>query len=244
MAESGEVGKANQLIVQMKTIFAFTYCFCKLPWAMNQGSKPAFQKRSQKTRDRIVAALDRLLLKREFSEIGVNDLADEAKISPGAIYRRFEGGVLAVLFELWQVELQRVARAPEAQLELSRYADLRSALHHVAEMGWSQLHRRAHVYRAVYIHARLRPELVPSRSDALEREALGGFRALLSAYDAEVRRSDKERAAAVIAYFFNTVMLERALFPERLPEWAKFPDSRAFASEVAELAYGYLTSSG
>jgi AcrR family transcriptional regulator len=105
---------------------------------MKQGSKPAVQRRSRQTRDRIVDAMDRLLLDHDFRDINVTELAAEAQVSPGAIYRRFEGGLLPVLFELYRVTLQRRAEAPEADLDLAAAGGLRPALRQFARTVWAE----------------------------------------------------------------------------------------------------------
>ncbi|HEX7080339.1 MAG TPA: helix-turn-helix domain-containing protein [Gammaproteobacteria bacterium] len=52
-------------------------------------AKPASQHRSREKRDRILAAMDRLLQKRPFSAISVADLAAEAGTPAATIYQRF-----------------------------------------------------------------------------------------------------------------------------------------------------------
>lgn len=200
------------------------------------------QSRSRQTRDRLVDALERLLRTRDFGDLNVADLAAEAEVSPGAIYRRFEGGLLPVLFELYRVTLERRVQAPEARIELESVGDLRAALHAITQAIWAQLREQAHVYRAVYLYARLRPD-VPSQAPLqVEALALAGVREVLEAYRKEIKRKDLERAAAAVAFFLNTVFLEQALFPERTPKWPGLRTKNAFAMEMAEFAYGYLTT--
>jgi AcrR family transcriptional regulator len=209
---------------------------------MKQGSKPAVQERSRQTRDRIVDALERLLRKRDFGDLSVADLAEEAEVSPGAIYRRFEGGLLPVLFELYRVTLERRVRAPAADIDVAAAGELRAALRAAARAMSAQLSEHAHVYRAVYLYARLRPDVPSEAPSQVEALALSGVRDLLKAFRTEVKRGDLERATATVAYFFNPSFLERVLFPERTPKWPKLVTKDAFAVEMAELAYGYLTA--
>jgi hypothetical protein len=98
------------------------------------------------------------------------------------------------------------------------------------------------VYRAVYLYARLRPDVPSQAPSQVEALALSGVRDLLKAFRTEVKRGDLERATATVAYFFNTIFLERVLFPERTPKWPGLVAKDAFADEMAELAYGYLTA--
>lgn len=209
---------------------------------MKQASKPAVQKRSRETRDRLVDALERLLRKRDFGDLSVADLAEEAGVSPGAIYRRFEGGLLPVLFELYRATLERRVESPAAIIKVEAMDGLHEALRAVARALAAQLKEQAHVYRAVYLYARLRPDVPSQPPRKVEALALGGLRELLEAFRKEIRRDDFEKAAATIAYFFNTIFLERMLFPERTPKWPALATAKdAFADEMAAVAYGYLT---
>lgn len=210
---------------------------------MKQASKPAVQKRSRETRDELIHALERLLRGRDFQDLSVQDLAEEAGVSPGAIYRRFEGGLLAVLFALWIATLERRAGSAEAQLNLGKMRSLRIALRRVAQIGWDQLRADAHVYRAAYLHARLQPNFKRLNAAAMEKAAVAGFCAIVAAFPREVKRRNPGRAAEATAYFFNTALVERALFPERVPSWARSTGDAAFIEQVAEFAYSYLATS-
>ena len=52
-------------------------------------AKPTSQQRSQEKRDRILTAMDALLLRKSFAEISVADLAAKAKVAQATIYQRF-----------------------------------------------------------------------------------------------------------------------------------------------------------
>lgn len=209
---------------------------------MKKGSKPALQRRSRQTRDSIVDALERLLREKDFAEISVGDLAEEAGVSPGAIYRRFEGGLVPVLLELSRVTVERRAASPAAQLDVEKIPNLREALRQVARIAWEQMRAHPHVYRAAFLHARLRPELVGEQRTDLEGQVFGGIRAILDAYRNEVGHTDLDRAAAMVAYVLNTMLVEHALFDDATPRWKALPRRASFADEMAAVAYAYLAS--
>ena len=79
---------------------------------MSQGAKPASQARSRATRDRLVAALDGLLREKDFESITIADLAREAGLAVGTVYRRFENkaarGRLKKTFQPGNLCLDRV----------------------------------------------------------------------------------------------------------------------------------------
>ena len=208
-----------------------------------QASRPAVQKRSRETRDELINALERLLRRSDFQDLNVQDLADEAGVSPGAIYRRFDGGLIAVLFALWHTTLERRTVSEEARVDFRKARSLRSALRRAAQIAWDQLRQDAHIYRAAYLHARLHPDVKRRSAAAMEKANVAGFRALLDAFPREAKRRDLERAAEATAYLYNTAFVERALFPERLPAWARSIGDAAFVEQVAEFAYSYLATS-
>ncbi len=207
-----------------------------------KGARPARQKRSQQTRDELLEALARLLRKRDFTDIGVAELAAAAGVSPGAIYRRFEGGLTEVLIELARARIDARVREADASINGLSSANLREALRAAARSVWRQATENAHIFRAAYVHARLRTALVKARPD-LEERSLAGFRAMLENFRSSVKRSDFDRAVMTVAMLYNTAFLERALFPDRLPAWSKKIDAETYAVEIAELAYSYLSTS-
>ena len=75
---------------------------------MAPGAKPAVQRRSQETRDKIVDALDSLLKEKDFEAISVTEIAQRASVSPASIYQRFSNrdAAVAILLELY---MRRVA---------------------------------------------------------------------------------------------------------------------------------------
>ena len=87
-----------------------------------KGAKPALQTRSQQTRDKLVAALERLLRNKPFEQISVAEIAQEAGVSVGAVYTRFENkdAFIPVLFDLYKARLQDHASDQKAEAEQTR----------------------------------------------------------------------------------------------------------------------------
>lgn len=206
-----------------------------------QGARPAQQDRSRQTRDDLIEALERLLRTRDFADIGVAEVAAAAGVSPAAVYRRFEGGLTEVLFELARNKIDARVREADAGAGAVSANDLRTSLQEAALSVWEQATESAHVFRAAYLHARLRTALAKAWPD-LDERSLSGFRSLLGAFRTEIKRADLNRAVATVATLYNTAFVERALFPDRLPAWSKRIDARTHAHEVAELAYSYLST--
>ena len=96
----------------------------------NSFARPAIQARSIKTQKKLMDALEGLLRKKDFDAISVPDLAAEAGVAVGTVYRRFENkeALIPLLFELWKARsaLQMETAAVEADEVAS--ADLRQLL--------------------------------------------------------------------------------------------------------------------
>ena len=75
-------------------------------------AKPTSQQRSQEKRDRILTAMDALLLRKSFAEISVADLAAKAKVAQATIYQRFSNAdaTASVLMELYFRHVEAWAR--------------------------------------------------------------------------------------------------------------------------------------
>ena len=75
-------------------------------------AKPTSQQRSQEKRDRILTAMDALLMRKSFAEISVADLAAKAKVAQATIYQRFSNAdaTASVLMELYFRHVEAWAR--------------------------------------------------------------------------------------------------------------------------------------
>ena len=210
---------------------------------MSQGARPIFQKRSQETRDKLVKALENLLHKKSFEELTVSEIAAEAGVSPGSIYRRFKNkeAFIPVLFEIYLVRMEEWSKRPEAQAELEDFSNLRNALKFAANAVWAQLTDQAHILKAVYIYVRLRPELMGQEWEKWEKQSLEAFTAIIDHFSDEIKHKDKKKAASMVTLLFNTVFVEYGLFEQENPNWDLDMDGEEFAQEVADMAYGYLT---
>lgn len=195
-------------------------------------AKPASQRRSQHTRERLLAALDRLLRIRPFEQIGVTELAREAGVAAATLYQRFSNthAMAAVLLELYYRSVEDWAHRPRrpAAVPPSLYA----ALHAIAVDGVRQVQALGHVMRPAYLYSRQHPERVGADWSRLEGLAQRGFEALLDRYAADVQVPDRQRAAAVLCRLFNLQLLGPLLHGK--------PEGKRFAEELATLAYRYI----
>lgn len=207
------------------------------------GTKPATQRRSRETRDKLITALDELLQEKNFDEISVAQIANRAGVSVASVYQRFDNqnAAVAILVALY---LRRVTQwwddFSRGNPEPSGRSSLREALVHVGRAAWRQSDELRYVMRPAYLQSRLHPNLLDEHWRRQEEVAVSGIRSLLQNHADEIRRSDLTRAASMAAYFFNLMFLGRLLHPEGMSGWNLPTNADEFAEELADFVCGYL----
>ncbi len=207
-------------------------------------TKPANQQRSQEKKERILAAMDTLLRRKDFSDIGINDIADKAGVSPATIYQRFQNrdAAASILLELYFQRVEEWARRPRKKSGASQNTPLYDALLAIGFDAWNQIEALGHIMRPAYLYSRLRPDLAGTEWTRLGRVAVEAFRSFLVRYHDVIESDDLEVTAGILGYFFNFMILGKLLHSDEVP--APFLRNRhAFARELATFAYRYLTRS-
>jgi AcrR family transcriptional regulator len=210
---------------------------------------PAKQDRSRRTRAALLDALDALLHDRSFEDIGVAEIAARAGVSAASIYRRFskKEGLLAALYEL---QLKRVAEWNEQDWVKRRLAEtpagdapLRAVLTCHVELAVRQLRDLSHLARPMAIYARMKPDLFGDEVDPLLSEARAGVLALLKVYPETVRRTNLDQASRMLVYLMQSSLNDFVLFDDRTMRPLAGMSDQTFARQIADFAFGYLTTS-
>ncbi len=99
------------------------------------------QARSIKTEQELLDALEKLLVHKSFADLTVAELATEAGLTTGAIYRRFgnKEGVLRAAFERFQ-DRTRLVHCTERPADLSDYQMIKGYLSHLMDFTFSNVH--------------------------------------------------------------------------------------------------------
>ena len=204
---------------------------------MSQEAKPAAQKRSQVTRDRLINALEELLREKFFDQITVAEIAGRAGVAVGTVYRRFKNkeAFIPVMLEQHRLRQEALLENPDECLEIAEGATLREALKEMALYAAKQVKREGHVLRTLYLYARVKPEIIGSEWDLLEEQALDQIKTLLAHYKDDIKRADPDLTAAMTLYFTSVIFIEKGLFPELSPVWMSKIDLDQFANEIAGL---------
>jgi AcrR family transcriptional regulator len=203
-------------------------------------AKPTSQQRSQDKRDRILTAMDTLLLRKSFAEISVADLAAKAKVAQATIYQRFSNAdaTASVLMELYFRHVEAWAR--RRRQPRRRGHSLFEALVIIALDAYDQVATLGYVMRPAYLYSRHRPERAGAEWVRLEQVAIDGFKAFLRQWSAQIRVRDIDQAAALICYLFNFMLLGPLLHGEEMRR-SQLGSRKQFADALASLAHRYLT---
>jgi AcrR family transcriptional regulator len=203
-------------------------------------AKPTSQHRAQETRDQILAAMDALLKRKPFAEISITELARDADVAPATIYQRFSNtdATASVLMELYFSAVEEWARRPRKRRS-SAQPSLFDALVDIAGNAYDQAAELGYIMRPAYLYSRQRPDRVGADWSRLERVALDGFRSFITAHSTEIRIEDHAKAAALLCYFFNFMLLGVLLHPERRQP-KPLGTRKEFAHSLATMALRYL----
>ena len=208
-------------------------------------SKPK-QSRAIRTRENLMAALERLLREQEFEMISVQDIAKEAGVAVGSVYSHFKdkNAFLAALLDNWQAHVEAqldVSEAQDVAAALKAFPSVEAALLDMTKQVHRQIVESGHVLRAVHTYTRLHPDQSDADWQSLVARSFAPMAALFEAFGDEITVSDTAQATRMIGYFFNTIFLRKALMPQdTLTEALAFEDE-TLIHEAAMMVYGYLT---
>ena len=203
------------------------------------------QERSQQTQEKLLDALERLLQQRYFEHITIQDIAEEAGVAVGTIYRRFRSkeALLPVLYgrldsrmEKWAVTVwlgHSDSQEPAGGLRDALRRRVSAHLHFYSD--------NVAILRTIYLQTRLDKELADPRV-AEKRRRL--YETLLQPVWTCLERAGRPQPGGDRVRCFVLLLLspltERCLFPDNSPASAlTMPDER-FVEELSEALFLYL----
>lgn len=187
-------------------------------------------------------ALEALLQHKDFDAISIADLAAEAGVAVGTVYRRFENkeALIPLLFELWhERSLDQRAHAAVTEDELQAI-DLRTLLRRQMRAAYRFILQQRHILRAVHLYGRLRPDLLGDEWKGLWTDARTGSVNFVKLVLPDMPEARHERAAEMLVYLANTALVEKGLFGEDGAGFILSADNDAFADEIADVTYAFL----
>lgn len=204
------------------------------------------QDRAIRTRENLMAALERLLRENEFENISVHDIAREAGVAVGSVYSHFKDktAFLEALLAFWraQVESQlEIAEAQDTRAAFQAMGSLKEALREATKAVYLQTKESGHILRAVHTYARLHPEAKDDDWQALVVRTFAPISVLCEVYADDITLTDADLGTRMLGVFFNTIFIRTALMPQDTLLDAAGIDSEMMIEEVTDMVYGYLT---
>jgi AcrR family transcriptional regulator len=207
------------------------------------------QERSQRTQEKLLEALESLLQERFFEQITIQDLADEAGVAVGTVYRRFRNkeALLPVLYrrlderlDAWAAGLWRGYAEPADDAPAG---GLRTALARLVSAHVRFYSENAPVLRTLYLHARLDGELnEPDRAIRRKQLYLWLLTPVWACFERSGRPAPTPSQTRCFILLLLSPLTERCLFPENSPASTLGMSDRRFVAELSAALYRYLAA--
>ncbi len=203
------------------------------------------QQRSQQTQEKLLDALESLLRERYFEHITIQDIAAEAGVAVGTVYRRFRNkeALLPVLYGRLDTRLAEWAATVWDGFTTSSRADggLREAIRTLVAAHLRFYEGNFAILRTIYLQTRLDTGLA-SAAVAERRRSL--YVTLLEPLLACFQRAGQPQPSPDRIRCFLLLLLssltERCLFPDNTPASALAMPEDQFLEEITEALSRYL----
>lgn len=204
---------------------------------------PPRQARSRRTLEKILAALEELLEDRPFEDITVREIVRRSGTSTGSFYARFptRETLLPALYDRYDASLRELAgqRFGPPEGAALREATLEDVVRVLARRVLARHRERKWLMRAVALHARQHPELIPDEQRRRRMDLHREWRDLLLRHRDRMSHPDPEAAVAFGLFMIVTACREKVVF-DRSPHASSFElsdDRLVEEMVVALLAY-------
>ena len=137
-----------------------------MPYARYFTDNPPKQLRSKATLEKLLLALDDLLIDHYFEQIKVKDICQRAGVSVGNFYRRFKSKE-ELLPYLYKVAKYQYFNWFQTLIEKSWQGDLNSRIEQLIQATMWYHHHDRHIFRTTVLYARLHPESIDYKSQEL-----------------------------------------------------------------------------
>ncbi|MGD2033147.1 MAG: TetR/AcrR family transcriptional regulator [Gammaproteobacteria bacterium] len=203
------------------------------------------QERSQQTQEKLLDALEFLLRERYFEHITIQDIAAQAGVAVGTVYRRFRNkeALLPVLYARLDTKMADWAATVWQGFSPSSRADggLREAIRTLVAAHLRFYESNTAILRTIYLQTRLDKGLVDA-GVADRRRRL--YETLLEPLWACFERAGQSLPSPARARCFILLLLspltERCLFPDNTPASALATPEDVFVEEITEALFRYL----
>jgi AcrR family transcriptional regulator len=203
------------------------------------------QARSQRTQEKLLTALEALLQVRFFEHITIQDIADEAGVAVGTIYRRFRNkeAFLPVLYRRLDERLDAWAETVWQRWPGTSGGGLRDALRRLVASHVRFYRANAPILRTLYLQVRLDGELAdPDLGPRRRRLYEGLLTPVWAAMEDSGCPPPTPSRVRCFVLLLLTPLTERCLFPDNSPASTLTLSDRRFVAELSTALHAYLAS--
>lgn len=199
------------------------------------GALPAKQERSQETARRIVDAVETLLKRKAFDQLTMIEIAREAGLTPGAIYRRFENkeALLPHIFDRYRLILSAWMERISADAVLAATSSFEESVELVTRETFKSFKDNAHIFRTVHLYGRLHPEARES-GDGTENRSFAPLDGIVAFYSAN-SAAKRKQSVQMMGHVLLSSVIERTLYKNNLPAAAVQLSDRKFIKSLAAM---------
>lgn len=205
------------------------------------------QERSRRTLARLLDATERLLARRRFEEIAVEEIVRAAQTSVGAFYARFrdKDALLPALYARYDSALDaRLQAAERRRQRTSASTDLEGTAAWIVREFLRAYREQTHLMRALALYARTHPGEIDAETRARRKRQHELFTRALLAHRTRIRHADPAQAVERALFFAVAALRDKALFGDSTHAASLELADAELARECTRLIVAYLTHEG
>jgi AcrR family transcriptional regulator len=200
------------------------------------------QERSRRTAERVLDALEELLREKSFEAITVRELLARSRTSAGSVYARFpaKDALLPVLYDRHDARVHAGVDAWMRDPARERVGSLEARVAELAAQVVKDHRERRWFKRAVALHARTHPEMIPPDQRRRRERVHRAWQDELLRFRDRIGHPDPERAVAFGLFMLVSTCREKVVFGDApLATSFKLTDAQ-LADELARALLAYL----
>jgi AcrR family transcriptional regulator len=208
-----------------------------MPYARYLTENPPKQLRSKETLEKLLKALDDLLIDHYFEQVKVKDICERAGVSVGNFYRRFKSKE-ELLPYLYKVAKYEYFNWFQTLIEKQWHGDLNSRIEQLVQATMWYHHHDRHIFRTTVLYARLYPEAIDSKSQELSlyKQLLNSWQDCTAEYDNKALHE----AFEFLGYTLSVLTADWIIFPDCAPSTSFDMNQRQFIHQTTIMFQAYL----
>ncbi|MFT4925462.1 MAG: AcrR family transcriptional regulator [Phenylobacterium sp.] len=208
-----------------------------MPYARYFTDNPPKQLRSKETLQKLLTALDELLVDHYFEQIKVTDICSKAGVSVGNFYRRFKSKdeLLPYLYKIAKYEYFNWF---QTLIEKGWHGDLNARIEQLIQATIWYHQRDKHIFKTTQLYTRLHPQTADNqkREMSLYKQLLDSWQDCTEGYDSDALHQSIE----FIGYVLTVIVADWVVFNHCAPAVNFEINQRTFISQTTVMFQAYL----